>query len=151
MAIRALTMDQVIDYVSNLDPSKDTDREAEEATVFKLGTLSARQMTQIKDSATSFKPDRENSQDPKNPDMVAEFRPNQSTYLTVQFGLRGWERFCDSEGNEVPFKTTRKQLGGKEVTCAHDDSLDRLGQELMRELAERIEKLNTPTEADLKT
>ncbi len=151
MAIRALTMDQVQDYVSDLDPSKGTDKEADEATVFKLGTLSARQMTQIKDASTSFKPDRENSEDPKNPDMVAEFRPNQSVYLTVQFALRGWDRFVDFEGNEVAFKTIKKQLGGKEILCAHDDALDRLGQELMRELSEAIEKFNTPTEIVLKT
>lgn len=150
MAIRAISMDQVVDYVSDQDPAKGTDKEATEATIFKLGTLSGRQNTSIKDQATSFRPDKD-SPDPKSPDMVAEFRPNQCAYLMVQFGLRGWERFLDARGNEVPFETTKKQLGGREVVCASDESMDRLGQELIRELSEQIEKLNSVEEPEPKS
>lgn len=151
MAIRAISMDQTVDYVSDLDPAKGTEKEQDEATIFVLGTLSARQLTIIKDSATSFRPDKDSPDfDPKNPQMVAEFRPNESTYLMTQFGLRGWKRFVDLVGNEVEFRTVQRQVGGKSYQVVHPDCMDQLGQELIRELAEAIEKLNTPTEVELK-
>ncbi len=150
MALKALTMDRVVDYVSDLDPAKGTDSEATEATVFQLGVLSARQMQTLKDAASSFRPDP-NPEDSENPDMIAEFRPNHSTLLMVQYGLKGWKRFFDSDGDEVRLSFVQRQLGGKPYQVVSEECLDMLGQELIRELAEKIEDLNKPEQVDLKT
>ena len=149
MAIRAVTMDQVVDYVSKEDPAKGTPQEADDATFFQLGTLSARMQAKVKDAATSFRADPE-SVDPKNPQMTAEFRPNESVILMVKFGLKGFRNFKDSNGNDVPFKTEQFHLGGQSFLVVSDDTLNFLGLELIRELSEVIEKSNTPNEADLK-
>lgn len=151
MAIKAVSMDTRVEYVSKLDPAKGTDRELDDGTVFTLGTLTNRVQSAIKDKATSFRQDPERDADDENPDMIAEFRPNESTYLMVQFGLRGWNRFIDTDGGEVKFETTQRQLGGQSYTVVSPKSMDRLGLELTRELAEEVEKLNTPEKDEAKS
>ncbi len=149
MAIKGISMDSTLEYVSNLDPAKGTEREYDDGTVFILGTVAGRVQTSIKDKSTAFRQDTESA--PEDPTMTAEFRPNEATYMTVQFGLRGWKRFLESDGQgEIQFKTIQKQLGGTGWTVASPEAMDRLGLELMRELAEEIDKLNSPTTEEVK-
>ncbi len=147
--LKGLSMDSTVEYVSDLDPAKGTDRESDDGTTFTLGTICSRVQTQIRDSVTSFKQDKEATTDASDPQMEAKFRPNEAVYMTCQFGLRGWKRFMDNDGNEIPFKTVARQLAGQTHHVASPESLDRLGLELMRELAENIDKLNEPTEVEL--
>ena len=55
--LKGLSMASKVEYVSNLDSAKDTDREQEDGTAFTLGTICSRVQTAIKDSVTSFKQD----------------------------------------------------------------------------------------------
>ena len=149
MAIKGISMDSTAEYVSKLDPAKGTDRENEDGTKFVLGTIASRVQTGIRDKSTAFRQDKEIEGD--DPTMMAEFRPNEATYLTVQFGVRGWKNFLEPDGdNEIPFKTINRQFGGTSYTVVSPESMDRLGLELLRELAEEIDKLNSPTAEEAK-
>lgn len=147
MAIKGISMDSTLEYVSDLDSAKGTDRELDDGTRFILGTLTSRVQTGIRDKSTAFRQD----QDGDEVGLTAEFRPNESTYLTVQFGLKGWKNFLEQDGeNEIPFKTIQRQFGGKTYTVVSPESMDRLGLELTRELAGEIDKLNQPTQEEAK-
>lgn len=152
MAIKGLSMGSTTEYVSKLDPAKGSDRELEDGTVFVLGTMSSRVQAAIKDKATAFRqdPDSKGVED-ADPEMIAEFRPNESVYLTVQFGLRGWRHFLDDAGNEIKFETVKRQLGGQTYDVVAPACMDSLGLELARELSDRITKLNEPEKAEAKS
>jgi hypothetical protein len=145
MAIKGLAMDSITEYVSNLDPVKGTEQEAGEATVFMLGPLSARVQALIKDAATSYRPNEEDADT-----VVGEFNPNKVTYLTVQYGLRGWKNFQAADGSDLKFETITKQHGGTAYVIVAPDSMDLLGLGLIRELSEQIEKISTPADIELK-
>lgn len=147
MAIRMVRMDERVRYVSDQDPAKGTDREDMDATVFVLRPLSSRVMSAIKDKATNFRRDPASQED--DPEMIAEFRPNECNYLTAQYGLAGIERLVGPDGNEAAFQTVRKSLGGVEYDVASPKILDLLPLEVLREIGERVEALSTPSEADL--
>ncbi len=150
MAIKGISMDATQDYVSDLDPAKGTDREKDDSTIFILGTIASRVQTGIRDKSTAFRQEKESEE--AEAAMTAEFRPNESTYLTVQFGLKGWKRFLELDGEgEIEFKTINKQSGGRSYIVASPESMDRLGLQLMRELAEAIDKLNSPTWEEAKS
>lgn len=146
MAIKGLSMDSTVEYVSDLDPAKGTEREAEDATFFILGPLSGRAYSMVKDSATGYRTDP----DSEIGEVKAEFKPNEVAYLTTQFGLRGFRNFMGDGGNEIPFKTANKQLGGQPFVVASPESMDVLGLELIRELSGVVEELSKPSEVELK-
>lgn len=149
MAIKGISMDSTEEYVSDLDPAKGTERESDDGTIFILGTIASRVQTGIRDKSTAFRQEKEGGGDDSS--LTAEFRPNESTYLTVQYGLRGWKKFLEADGEgEIQFKTCSRQFGGTSYTVASPESMDRLGLELMRELAEEIDKLNSPSAEEAK-
>ncbi len=61
------------------------------------------------------------------------FRAGTHQLTVLRFGLRGWERFCNAEGDEVPFESTKGHP--RHVT---DECLDRLHPKDRAELAAAI-------------
>ena len=141
MSLVGLRADATREFQSSHDPAKGTD----DATVFTLGTLTARVQVFLRDQATKFKPD------PENPDkVIADFLPNSAAYETVRFGLRGWRNFKDEKGNDLPFKTVKKNLGGREYEFVSEESIELLHADIIRELSEELSKLNNLSEEQSK-
>jgi hypothetical protein len=141
MSLVGIRRDATITFESKFDPARGT----EEATQFTLGTLTARVQVYLRDQATKFKPDPENEAN-----VIAEFLPNASSYETVRFGLRGWERFRDEDGNDLPFSTVKKQVGGVEYEVVSEDTMDALPIDVIREIAEKLNEVNALTEVEAK-
>ncbi len=140
--IVGLSLDAEIVYESDYDTAKGTD----EATKWTLGTLDARQFGKIKDRSTRI------LVDPNRPDAEIETSINKSevAYLTVQYGLKGWDNFCDKQGNQIEFKTKGQRMGGKSYTVVHDDSMAQIPHVIIEELAEKISATNDLTEEETK-
>jgi hypothetical protein len=139
MAIVGLRLDATEEYVSPNDGDKGTDK----ATVFTLGTLSARVQTTLKDRSTRFTsdPNAENG-------VVAEFLPFTASYDTVRCGVVGWSNFADGTGEEILFKASTGTIGGVKVQLVAEECMDRLPVDLIRELSDRINEINSMSETD---
>ena len=142
MAIRTLRLNEEWEYRSKYDP----DGETENATVFRLGTLSARIFARLQDDSTSFRKLDDGGED----DVEAKFMPNTTAYEVVRYGLRGVTNLQDDEGNAVEFMTVKKNIAGTEVQAVSEKVLRGIHLDVVRELAEQIQERNTLTEVEAK-
>ena len=142
MALRALTLTTVRQVQLKRDPDYGTDR----ATVFHIGTLDARIAAWIKDQSTKFDvPTSGRGED----DLVStQINVNQMHYLAVQFGLRGFDRLVDDDGNDLGFVTKKRNVAGKSYEVVSEQIIDRLHHEDIAELGRQILGDNTFGEAD---
>lgn len=140
MAIKALNLASTVDYVVK------SDRSSERPTIFKLGTLDSRVVGLIKDMGVAFKTDT------NNPDAQAEtiLRNSKIQFLTVQFGLIGFENFLDSNDNVINHTTEKYTLGDKTYNILSEDILKTLPGDVLVELYQEITALNQPSEDELK-
>lgn len=153
MSLVGLRTDATRDFSVSIDPAfeKAVDgkrgklKDGAEATVFTLGTLTARVQVYLRDQATKFKPDPDN--DDK---VIAEFNPNAAAYETVRFGLKGWSGFTDEDGNELKISHVDKQLAGRTYKVVNEESMDLLHADVIRELSEELTKVNTLSETESK-
>lgn len=104
----------------------DRDLPDESRTVFQLRGLTVAEEASVSDSMILAH---------SGSDELA-FRAGTHQLTILRFGLRGWEKLMDAEGEPVKFETTRSHP--RHVT---DDCLDRLApsdrQELMSAILER--------------
>lgn len=142
MAFKALDLGHVEEYVSPNDPDPSN------PTVWLLGTISGRLQAIIKDGAAKFAADLDADGTPSN--FKATVTPNQLALDTVMFGLRGWRNFPDKKGAEVQYKTEKRTLPGATVDVLARECIDRIDIVTVRELAERLEKINEVSEEDRK-
>lgn len=140
--IRGIKLDSTRNFVSSLDPDKGTDK----ATVFEIGSLDSRIMGRITDKATTM------SINPNRPDEEVDTTVNASevAFETVQYGLRGWKNFVDEDGNEIPFKTVKRNHGGTSYRVVDEEVLKLLPRAIIGELANEIRKDNELSEAEAK-
>lgn len=124
--LKALNLSTVIEYQSDRDPAKGTP----EATVFKLGAIPSRVYTALKDKATNF------TQEGGAGDIKASFNPNLIARDVVRFGLKGFENYDGLE-----FKTQKEKVGPGLYDVLHDDVIDKIDIDTIRELSEEIRKL----------
>jgi len=142
MALIAVSSGIQARHISKTDPAQ---TEEAGATVFLLGTISAREQALIKDAAFTWQPD------PNDADkMVSVHHGNLAAIETVKFGLQGILNFQDASGNPVPFTTEVRVIDGKDRTVATDAMTDALGLQLVREIADKLSDLNTVTAAAAK-
>lgn len=139
MSIIGLSLEATRPYQSRLDPAKGTD----EATVFRLGTLDSRIMGKIRDLATTI------NVDPSQPDDEVETSINQNEvfFQTVSYGLKGWEKFKDKNGNDIEFATITRRHSGQVYQIVDPDKLKLLPQSIIVELAQEIQKDNEVSNA----
>lgn len=127
MAIVALNLASTWEFVSELDPAKGT----EEATRFRLGALDARVMAHIRDLATSVT---------ARSVEAGDVRINMASMLfaAAQFGLRGWTNLRDSAGNDVPFRTVDRVVGGKTYKVVAPELLELLPFDVVQEIGQAV-------------
>lgn len=140
--IVGLSLDAEFVYESDFDSAKGTP----EATKWRLGTLDARQYGKIKDRSTRI------LVDPSKPDADIETSINKHEvfFLTVQYGLKGWENFCDKDGVEIPFKTKNLNIAGKSYVVVHDSVMAIIPSTIIEELAGKISESNDLSEEEAK-
>lgn len=142
MPIIGISLSAEREYQSRFDPAKDTP----EATVFSLGTLDSRVFGKLRDMATTIQVDPSRPED----EVSTTVNLNEINYATVQFGLKGWRNFRDATGNDIPFKTTRRAVGGSTYHVVDNDTLKRLPAAVISELADEIRRDNELTESAAK-
>lgn len=140
MALRIQALSGTTKHQSPSDPAFGT----EAATTFLIGPVDVFVSTTIFDRMLSYQ------QDDGDKAEVSRFALNQMNLDLVRFGLKGWSHFLDANDNEVPFKTEKRLVAGREYVAASDECLVMLGVELVRELAGKIRHLNTVSVGEAK-
>ena len=130
MAIKGIKIGQEIDFESDHDDAKGTP----EATVFKLRVLDGILLGHLVDKAGSAQ---------KAGDMEAARE-------IVSYGLGGWERFRDDDGNDIAFKTVKRMVGGVEYPAIHTDALKLIPVPVQFELSMAIINANRLTKEEAK-
>ncbi len=134
--ITGLSLDTTQEFVSEFDPAKGLTEG--NPTLFTLLTLDSRVMGHLRDKATRMKIN------PKAPDddVETEVAMNEVSFEVVQFGLGGIAPFEDGKGNEIVFKTMKRNLRGKSYTIASDLVISLLPIKVISELATELRKMN---------
>lgn len=146
MAVRGLTLDSVVEYVSVSDPGHPNhaikvDESGEWAppqpTVFLLGMLPARLQAMLKDRSTRFQVDDSGKT------VAVDFNAHHAALERVRFGLKGWKNFLDENGKEIGFETEDTVVNNHKYRAMKTESLNRLPIELVRELSIEIDRINS--------
>lgn len=151
MAIKALTVSDTFEYVSDTDPCKVKNTVQVDPEDPKKGT---KEVVEIKDGATIFglRPldvfligyiyDNASTLSGKqgSEDIGIHTRVNQTNADAVRYGLAYFKNFKDDAGNDITVKTVKSTVNGREYTAASDDTLRLLGNRLIAELASQIKE-----------
>lgn len=149
MAIKALSISDTFEYVSDSDPakvrkqvpvdaddpSKGTKEEIEikdGATVFGLKPLDVFLMGYIYDNASSLT-GRQGSEE-----VGIHTRVNQTNLEAVKYGLAYFKNFKDANDNDVSVNFVDSFINSRKYKSASDDTLKLLGNRLIGELAQQI-------------
>lgn len=135
MALTAMSVSDTWVFESDRDPDKGT----ENATKFTLGTLDVFLKGHIFDSATEI-----------SGQGSITIHTNKTNIEAVRFGLKGWSNFRDKAGNDVPFKTLKRNVGGRSYDVVSDETLNRLSLDDIQELGQAIKTGNVVTEEEAK-
>lgn len=145
MAIKALNLSHVREYICK------NDRDSDEPTVWKLGTLTSRQIGEIRDAASSFVVDTNKPQgapDEEN-EVETKFAQSKMCYDAARQGLRGWDNFLDPETDApIPFESQAREIAGAQTRVVPLKLMDRIPQSVIMELGQEILNQNEPTEDD---
>ena len=107
-------------------------------TKFTIGAIDSRVYGQLSDRSLVV------AVDGNNPDADADVKMarNQLAFEVVQFGLKGFENFCDDKG-EIKFTTERKTVGSRAYDVANSDILSVIPGTYLSWLAEQIMSMNS--------
>lgn len=131
--LKGMRLSETADFISQFDEAK---TEEEGATVFVLGVLDSNVLAHIGDATTNV--------------INMKFEASRAAYMTVQFGLRGWRNFKDEDGGDIPFKTVKTTVGGREYQTVSPKTMDNLPPQIIGELANKIRETNTLTKDEVK-
>ena len=131
MAITGISLNETEKYIS---PSDSAQSEAEGATVFTLGSLDAGIRAELGDELFAFETGEK---------QTIKSNRNKVALKAVRFGLRGFSNYKDSKGNDIPFKTVKTIVNGKEYQTVSDETLDRMHPAHVAELGTEILKRNS--------
>lgn len=161
MALKALTVSDTVDYVSDLDSAKtktqvpvdpkDPKKGMKEveviepgATIFKLKSLDVFLMGNIYDRASTLT-------GRQGEDTVGvQTHINQTNIDAVRHGLVGFENFLGENGEPIKFQTQKTVVGGRDYNIVSDVVLNRLGIRLIGELASKIKAISEVNSDDEK-
>jgi len=157
MALVGVTPGAVREYQSKLDPARGTPQ----ATVFKIGSIPTRVKAKLRDRMSRFNADAmafagfaESSKDgdgdsvggPGKLDVAFQIPTSEIAIETVRHGLKGWANYKDEQGNDIPFKTQTAIEDGAKCAVVHESCIERMELELILELAEEIDRVNSVSE-----
>lgn len=135
--ITGLNLDATVDFISEFDPDKG--KPEGKPTVFQLLTLDSRVMGHLRDMATRLKVNPNANPDD---DVETEVAMNEVAFQTVLFGVGGIAPYQDKDGNDIEFKTLKRNLRGQSYTVASDLVIKRLPMKVITEIAEKLREIN---------
>ena len=135
--IIGLNLDQSEEFVSEFDPDKN--KPDGNPTKFKLLTLDSRVMGHLRDRATRMKVSPNAG---PNDDVETEVAMNEVAFETVQFGLGGITPFQTESGEDIQWKTVKRNLRGKSYEIASDIVINRLPMRVITEISNRLRVMN---------
>lgn len=143
MAIKALNLSQTRDYVSKYD-------DGDEPTIWKLGTVSSRDVGAIRDSVTSFSfKGGDKGEGDTEAEVDTKIEKSKMNFEAVRRGLKGVENFMNAEGHAIPFKLVVRDVGGGvKRSVVPNDFLDCIPLAVIEELAGEILKENLEEHAE---
>lgn len=176
MAIYGLSRSETWPYVLDSDPSKKTSKKLidpdnpelgqeeytdwdEDATVFTLKGLDVFLMGDIYDKSSQIAQTEGG--------YALNTSINKTNIEAVKFGLQGWTNFKmpqrdpksgdvlrDKHGDvvlsDVPFKTEKVSMGGREYTVCTAETLSALGIQAIRELGQQIKERSEVSKVEAK-
>jgi len=101
----------------------------EPKTVWKIGVLDSEQMVAV---------------EPNDQKIL------KTMTTAVRFGLKGFEKFTDNQGNEIAFKTEKKIYLGKPFDVVADDVMKIIPTHVILELGTRIMQMAELSEEEAK-
>lgn len=133
MAIKAIDINEEHKYILKCEQGLN---HGNKPTIWVLGVLDSLTLGAIEDQSTQFEstPDEHG-----NMQTRGTFKISQGNLDLVRHGLKGFENFIDSSGNDVPFYSSTLP-GGKKVV--QDKTLMRIPKDVLSELADQIGNLN---------
>ena len=136
MTIKALTLDEVEDYVCKLDTG-------DEKTIWSIGVIDAVMLAQIEDDLLQFKVKQDSE------DTETKLNLNKRNLEVVKHGLKGVTGFKDDTGEDIKLKMTSAVRAGQNVKLVHEQSLRLIPTAILKELAEKILEANNLTEDEV--
>jgi hypothetical protein len=138
--ITGLTLDEVIRYTSKFD-------EGEKPTIWILGMLDAVLLAQIEDEQLLFSV--KEGGEGEEASTQTKLKINERNVELVRHGLKGFEVFCDKDGQEIKYETISKPGRRRPVTIVSDRTIKRIPPIVVKELAEKILEINSPSEEEV--
>lgn len=142
MPIKAVDLTRTKRFISQYDDASEEGK----ATVWLLGTLSSRDVGRIRDSVTSIKLNTAEGSDPN--EVETHIERTKMNFEAVRVGLKGWENFIGPDGNSIPFKTIKRDVGGTRRDVVADELLDMIPLDVVNELADEILQGNLLSEEE---
>jgi hypothetical protein len=96
-------------------------------------------MGHLRDLATRLKV---NPNAGPNDDVETTVEMNEVAFQTVQFGLGAVEPFQDADGNQILWKTQKRNLRGKSYEIVAEAVVNRLPLRVIAELSDKLRVLN---------
>ena len=162
MALIAMTTADHVEYVSDLDNCKKTEKKLLDvpegadaqyktevsilpgATVFKLRSLDVFLMGHIWDSASVLRGVQGSEE------VGIHTRVNQTNIDAVRHGLVGLTNFADAKGNAIRFETQKAVVNGRPYDVVADSVMNCLGIVLIQELGREIKRISEVSAAEEK-
>ena len=134
--IYAIDINETRDYVCKAD------EKSEKPTVWKLGVIDSITMSKLD------KVDVEYNMDTEDTKIKANLMGRELEF--VRYGLKGWQNFCDKNGQEIKpeFNTIGRAGGSSQVLV--DRVLQKIPADVIREIAQGIRKGNVLSESERK-
>ena len=139
MAIKALDLTATRDYICE-------DDNLDDPTVWKLGTLSSRDVGTIRDSATQISFGRNDTSKGKgdsetaaDTDIKTAVNRAKMNFEAVRRGLKGAQNFLDENDQPIHVKLVIRDVGGGvKKSVVPYEILDRIPLSVVEELADQI-------------
>ena len=135
MSIKGLDLEAKLTHHSKFDSAKPG---AAGATVWEYGVLDSRVMGHLKDLATRMMIDPNST----NESVDTHVDANEVAFQTVQFGLTGFKNFKSAQGGDITFKTSKRNLRGKNYDILNASVVEQIPGDVLSELAEKIRNAN---------
>ncbi len=138
--ITALNLNDTIKYVLKSDT-------VEPKTEWILGMLDTRIRKKIEDMSWNYEasPDA-----PGSAKATTTFNFGAAELEYIMFGLKGFNNFVDSKGNPIKYKATQKIVNGQSYFVVDESIIKIIPENVVKELAGEIKKLNSIKEEEVK-
>jgi len=135
--MKGINAAETVEYISKYETDK------ENPTVWILGLIDQQTRDRIDDMSTSYEVDPKAGEEGK---AKAVFHFNRARTELVRAGLKGFRGFIDPKtGQEIEFKTMPTHKFGGVRQILHDEILNRIPRDVLKELADKIDALNKMT------